>query len=277
MPLPVYIPCHEKDLPVLPFCVKGLREHPEVGAVTVVAAAGLREPAEDLGVLFLQEEEVLRRPDLPLGDRSGWYYQMLLKLELARRDDVASRYMTIDADTVLLGPMRLLDEDGAALHPRMSERHDEYAVGIEHLLGRPPRYEGSYIAHFMVWEREHVEGMFRRFAEVAGRPEEEGRQVLADYVLTCDANRWFSEFETYGHFVRGVAPGSMRWVERRQLNVLHVAPSPSVLRRLSLHYDYCSFHAYRQSPRRVLRAAGRAWLTQRLVRDRLLSTSGAGR
>jgi hypothetical protein len=270
--VPAYVPAHIKDLTTLRFCVASLQAHPQISTVTVVAARDLERHCHEMGVGFLDELElaVPWYTDDPEG-RRRWYYQMVLKMSIASMDDAPDRYLTVDADGVFLNPFRLLDEDADQwLYPRMTERHPQYYVGIEHLLGRTVEYDGSYIAHLVMWRSALVREMFEEFARVAGRPPGEGGDVLREYLETCDRDtRWFSEPDTYGHFARERSPGELRWADRRQLNVLYVRPSERVLARLRPYYDYCNFHAYRQSDRLWLRTAGAVWLAQRLLRDRL--------
>ena len=271
MRVPAYIPCHAKDLPTLPFCVRALQRHPQVGAITVIAARSLEERARALGAEFLDELELFE--PWFAGEEEGrrrWYYQMALKLAIAEAPDAPERFLTVDADTVFLHDFRLFDDEtGTALHPRMSEHHEPYYAGIEALLGRKVEYDGSYIAHFMAWRSSLVREMFAEFARVRGLPPGDGRRVLVEFLATCDRDtRWFGEYDTYGHFVRQAAPGEIAWAPRRQLNVLYVAPGERVLARLRAHYDYCNFHAYRRPTNPALRAAGAAWLALRLARDR---------
>ncbi len=68
-----------------------------------------------------------------------------------------------------------------------------------------------------------------------------------------------SHFMVYrSPIVRAMFPDEMRLVPHEQLNVLYVAPSDGVLRRLVPYYDYASFHAYRRLDRLALKVAGGA-------------------
>jgi hypothetical protein len=271
--VPAYIPCHPKDLPTLGFCVEALRRHPQVTSISVIAPAVLEAACRELGVNFVHEETLLE-PWSALGtpgvdDR--WYYQMYLKLSVAFAPEPPDRYLIIDADTVLLQPFELVDEQtGSVLHPRMTEHVVPYYRGIRELLGHEVVYDGSYIAHFMVYRTPVVREMFAEFARVKGRPTEEGRRVLREFLDRCDRRTLsFADYETYGYFAARHVPGELTWARRRQLNVLYVRPSEPVLERLRRHYDFASFHAYRRPDRLALRVAGACWLGLRLLRDRL--------
>jgi hypothetical protein len=271
--VPAYIPCHPKDLPTLGFCVQALRRHPQVTTISVIAPPVLEADCRRLGVEFVNEETLLEPwagLDTPDTDQR-WYYQMYLKLSVAFSADPPDRYVVFDADTVLLHPFALIDEEtGSVLHPRMTEHVVPYYTGMRELLGHEIVYDGSYIAHFMVFRTPVVREMFAEFARVQGRPTEDGRRVLREFLARCDRSTLsFADYETYGYFAARHVPDELVWKQRRQLNVLYVKPSESVFDKLRPHYDYASFHAYRRPDRLSLRTAGAAWLALRLLRDRL--------
>jgi len=275
------VPCHRKDLATLPFCVDALRSHPQVASVSVIADRSLQPECERLEVGFVDELSLLEpwfASDEPTGN-PRWYYQMFLKLSLAFAEEGAlasgqpplDRYLIVDADTVLLNPFALIDEQlGTVLAPRMSEHFQSYFSGIRELLGEDVAYEGSHNAHFMVFRVPLIRAMFDEFARVAGRGTDDGRDVLRAFLQRCDRHSLsFADYETYGYFVRRHFPDELAWAERRQLNVLYVSPNAHAITRLRPYYHYCSFHAYRRPGRLSLRAAGSAWLELRLARDRL--------
>ena len=272
--IPAFLPCHPKDLATLPFCVESLRRHRQITSISVVAERSLEPHCKRLGVEFMDELSLLAPwfpVDQPYGDRR-WYYQMFLKLSLAFAEERAlDRYLIMDSDTVLLHPFPLIDErSGNVLHPRLTKYVATYMTGIRELLGHDVVYDGSYVSHLMVFRASIVREMFAEFARVRGRPPEEGRDVLREYLQTCDRHtRSLSEYEIYGYFTRERFPEELRWTNRRQLNMLYVAPGEDVLQRLRPYYDYCSFHAYRRPHNWPLRMAGASWLRLRLLRDRL--------
>jgi hypothetical protein len=272
--VPAFIPCHPKDLPTVSFCVDGLRRHPQVTSVTMIAPAELRPHSEALGVGFLDELSLLDPwfpSDEPMSDRR-WYYQMFLKLSVAfMADGAPDRFLICDADTVLLHPFPLIDEEsGTVLHPRMGEHVMPYYSGMRELLGHEIAYEGSHNAHFMVFRAPIIRAMFAEFARVQERRPDEGRAVLREFLQRCDRDKLsFADYETYGYYAREHFPDELRWVSRRQLNVLYVSPREPVLARLRPFYHYSSFHAYRRPDSIALRVAGSSWLALRLARDRL--------
>jgi hypothetical protein len=271
---PAFVPCHPKDLVTLPFCVEALRRHPQITTVSVIGQRSLQPHCEHLGIGFVDELSLLDPwfpASEPMSDRH-WYYQMFLKLSVAfGEDDPPDRYLIADADTVLLHPFPLIDEvSGTALHPKMSEHVTRYYSGMRELLGHDVPYEGSHIAHFMVFRTPVVHAMFAEFARVAGRPAEDGRAVLREFLQRCDSKTLaFSEYETYGYYTQLHFPDELAWATRRQLNMLYVTPNEHVLTRLAPYYHYCSFHAYRRPNRLALSVAGSTWLQLRLARDRL--------
>jgi hypothetical protein len=272
--VPAFVPCHPKDLVTLPFCVDALRRHPQITTISVIGQRSLQPYCKQLGIGFVDELSLLDPwfpASEPMSDRR-WYYQMFLKLSVAfGENEVPDRYLIADADTVLLRSFPLIDEQtGTVLHPRMGEHVTPYYTGMRELLGHEVTYEGSHNAHFMVFRTPIVRAMFAEFAQVLGRPAEEGRAVLREFLKRCQRQTLsFADYETYGYYARLHFPDELAWVDRRQLNVLYVAPAEKVLARLQPYYHYCSFHAYRRPERLTLRVAGSTWLRLRLARDRL--------
>jgi hypothetical protein len=279
--IPAFIPCHPKDVPTLPHCVEGLRRQPQIGTISVIAPASVKAECERLGVQHVDELELIEPwfdPSTPYGDLR-WYYAMFLKLSVAFMDDAPERFFIIDADTVLLHPFPLVDEEtGTVLHPRLEDDVPAYFTGMAELFGHEVPYEGSYIAHFFVFRSSIVRDMFAEFARVKGRPPEDGRAVLREFLAGLDREtRSFADYETYGYFAAKHAPGEIQWVTRRQLNVLYVKPSEAVFGRLRRYYDYASFHAYRRPDDPFVKLAGWSWLGLRLMRDRIARNRPAWR
>lgn len=279
--LPAFVPCHPKDAGTLRLAVAGLRAHSQVGDITVVADRAMQVLCGRLGVGFFDERDVLPPwfSDADPYKHTRWYYQQLLKLGLsftAAADH--ERYLGFDSDGVLLRDFPLVDPaSGAVLVPRMSEWGERYATGMREVLGLDPVREGSHVAHFMVFRPRIVRAMVEACAEHAGRPAAEGLETLRDYLKRCDGvERAFSEYETYGYFARAHFPGELQWAERRQVNMLYVAPSPAVLERMRPWLDYCNFHAYRRPSSALQRIAGRAWLEALLARERAAARRSGG-
>ncbi len=272
--VPALIPCHAKDLPTLPFCVEALRRHPQITEIRVICAEAIQSDVERLGVGFVDELSLLEpwfSADAPYA-YNHWYYQMILKYSAAFLTDLGSdRFLIIDADTVLLHSFPLIDaQSGVVLHPKMTEHVLAYWTGMSILLGHEVSYEGAYTAHMMVFRASLVKAMFSEFARVRGRPPQEGLDVLREYLRTCDrVTHSFCDYETYGHFLREHFPSECRWAQRRQLNMLYVAPNPSSIARVRPYYDYCNFHWYRRPNRWTLSLAGASWLNLRIARDRI--------
>ena len=278
--LAAFLPCHPKDAKTLRLSVAALQEHPQVGDISVVADRSMEALCAQLGAGFIDELDVSRPwfADTEPYKHTRWYYQQTLKLGLAftaARD--LEHYLCVDADGVILRPFPFIDPvEGTVLMPRMSEHGERYFTGMRELLGLAPVYEGSHIAHFMVFRPSIVRAMIEACAVHAGRPPEEGLATLRDYLDRADGTvRAFAEYETYGYFARDRFPQELRWVERKQLNVQYVAPSREVVSRLRPWFDSCNFHAYRRPGNPFQRVAGRTWLEAVIARERLRALRAA--
>jgi hypothetical protein len=209
----VFVPFHAKDLGVLPLCLRGIRDYlrPAPARIFIV---GRERPTfldplfRDSGVEFLNESSVipgLALADMPrisgaAGDKTGWYFQQLLKWGVSRFAE-GDFYCVVDADCVFIAPVDLREGDKYILY-----RGDQYELSYfqtyEKLLGYLPEKQHSFIVDFMIMDRSAVAEIV---ATIEGRhhPKRWHRAILD--IVDPDRNS-FSEFETCGYYMSRFRP-----------------------------------------------------------------------
>lgn len=136
---------------------------------------------------------------------TGWYFQQLLKLGFAMTSYAKSNYLSWDADTIPLSPIKF-EEEGKLCFDCKKEYHEPYFTSIQRLLGLPKIIEESFIAEHMLFEKNIVEEMICKIEnqnDVTGNSWWEKILASCDYAHSLNS---FSEFETYGTYAYSKNP-----------------------------------------------------------------------
>ncbi len=236
----VVIPFHMKDAPILPWCIEGLRKHLRIGAIHLMAGDDAKDLAGKLGLNFVHEDTVV--PGCTARSFTsrgwGWYFQQILKLgapEIVR----TSHYLVVDSDAVFLRKVSLFNDAGQPLYAIGREYHAPYFAVFKEMLGFPANREYSFVVHHMVFDRQRVIEMREQFM-----PDSPWHLNISRYRLPCppgNSVQQFSEYETYGHWLKARHSEELRLRPLRWTNIAQ-PPTPALLRRLGRRYDYCAFH-----------------------------------
>jgi hypothetical protein len=237
----VVILYHPKDAKVFPFSIAGVKKNLEVETVRIITRASEREFVEEHGAVFHDEDSIIpgltfRSVDHP---RWGWYLQQIMKLAAA--DFVGTRYyLLVDADTIFLGKTPMF-RNGKPLYATSREYNAPYFRTFEEMLGFPADRTFSFITHHMIWNRDIVHELRSSF-----RGEGTWWERIAAYVEPRPpeySNAQFSEFETYGHFLKAKHPSELQIRKLRWRNMAG-EPTQPLLEDLARKYDFCSFHSH---------------------------------
>lgn len=250
-PLEVYLLTVPKDAVVARLAVEGVRRHLRhpISKFSIIGPnlPEVRKLAEDSACDFIDENDLLplKLSEINLRirgvDRSGWMFQQLLKLAIAQRC-AATRYYTIDSDTVLVRPLRL-EVEGKTLLFHSDEHHEPYYQKLRMLLGIEPPTPLSFVAHQMCFQPRRVIEMLETIeARFPGRT---WFQTLIE-TLNPDEISDFSEFETYGQWMLATHPEEIHreyffnlGLPRRKLS-----PLDDLIRDYGRDYNSVSFHSY---------------------------------
>jgi hypothetical protein len=240
--LPAVVVLAEKDLPTWPWCAQGILGSLRVSRLVVIAPTALAGRISSPSVEFVSEDDVV--PKLRGGSfpehRWGWYYQQILKLGIAAH--VAERhYVVVDSDLVFLRPVDLFDGNGFPLYSFTEGLHEPYFRTFADLMGFNAAPEYSFISHHMVFNTDLVREMTHRLAT-----SREWWWRIADLrgpdpVTGSEAR--FSEYETYGHYLRACHPNSFR-LRRLRIGTEARPPSVRLLRGLARAFDAVGFHTH---------------------------------
>lgn len=276
--LQVVTTCRARDLPVLELAVTRLPECVPFAGLTVLAPATdcariqhrlgqkAKVIAEDGFISGLRLSDLLqfKLPGFPSG--AGWYYQQFLKLQYAFVEPEDDYYLIWDADTVPLRPMRFFDSQGRMLLTRATEFHRPYFDTYRRLFGSDPNRECSFIAQHMIIQKSVV----REMLELIDRrvPGQDHWALKIMRVLEPVHPNLFSEYETYGHYIKNRYPDRVILFERSWLRIIpqffgRRIPSEARLNWLSKRYDYVSFERGYAKWRAL-----KVWIAEKLLRVR---------
>lgn len=192
--------------------------------------------------------DALRRAGFTYPERmNGWYFQQLLKFAYAFSLPDDADYLIWDADTVLLRPIDLFDEQGRTWFTKADEYHEPYFESYERLLGLVAPREFSFISQHMVVKVGVLREMMARIEAHCPGDENWAWKIMRN--LSPQTSNRFSEYETYGHYVKQVHPEMaafrrLEWTRDGALESFH--PRRRHLRRLAERYVFAAFES-RQS------------------------------
>jgi hypothetical protein len=242
------VPFHSKDRDLLPWCIRGIRDHLDVAQILVVGNRESCQVIERIAAVFVDEDSVVERLTASFlsSQRWGWYFQQILKLGMADKVNT-EYYLVVDADTVFTREVALFNNDSKPLYAVGSEYHKQYFDIIEQLLGFRANREYSFITNHMIFNQHIVKEMRSRFRGAAP-----WYMCIAKYVepqAPSYSDAQFSEYETYGHYIKALHPNEVNIRPLRWTDIVGVLPTEGILRRLARHFDFCSFHEYMRRDR----------------------------
>jgi hypothetical protein len=211
--LPIYdvlIPFHDKDLPILPYCVASVRQH-AIGAQTIYVVSANNPQVE--GVVWIDEAtlpftkqqvgEIITYPP-----RVGWYLQQLVKLYGYRYLPTKKEHLLIlDSDTILKKTVRFFDHSGKICFGFSTEDTTPYFVHMGRLIPgltkQIPEYSG--ICHHIMTRRDHLEEILSTAEKVHGK---EAWRAMLELVEEEDYPRsGMADYEIYFNYCLQRYPG----------------------------------------------------------------------
>jgi len=165
-----FIPFHEKDAEILPYCIAGLRQN-AIGLRTIFVIS--KEDPNEENCTWIPESEFPL--EIQWGKRSGWYYQQILKLYCFRilGERALPRMLLFDSDIVLTQPIPFMD--GEKIYLDLGDACLLSISYIEHMerlfkgeIRRFPHTDSSEITDYMFVERDILEEMLQRIEAIHG-------------------------------------------------------------------------------------------------------------
>ena len=272
-PVDVVAACLKRDLPKLARAHENLRRFVAMKQLHVITA---RKDFGDFknvlggGVALIDEHEMIPGVTLaalkviPLARLSqghGWYFQQFLKFQFAFHQPDDDYYLIWDADTVPLRPLEFFDAQGRMLLTKAQEFHRPYFQTYENILGRPAQREFSFISQHQLVQKSVLREMLAEIERHCPGDENWAWKIMRN--LGGEGSNRFSEYETYGHFLKEKYPEravfrDLPWL-RRGASECGRNPTPTQLSKLGEKFFYASFEDsesfYRTQGRKV-----RDWL-----------------
>jgi hypothetical protein len=272
-PVDVVAACLKRDLPLLALAYQNLRHFVPMKQLHVITSRrdfGHFENVLGNEVVLLDENEMIPGVTLaalkavPLARFSqgpGWYFQQLLKFQFAFHKPEDDYFLIWDADTIPLRPLEFFDAQGRMLLTKAEEFHPPYFSTYENLLGRPAQRECSFIAQHMLVQKSILRELLAEIERHCPGNENWAWKIMRN--LGGDGSNRFSEYETYGHYLKEKHPELVAFRElpwlRRGATECGRNPSESALQKLGENFFYASFedseNYYRRAGRKV-----RDWL-----------------
>ncbi|HTA16731.1 MAG TPA: DUF6492 family protein, partial [bacterium] len=256
-PLQVVVACRLRDLPILELAVQRMERCFPPHRLCVLApdqdCAGIsgrlggevRVLAEDGFIPGMKSADLraLQVPGFP--KMAGWYFQQFLKLQFAFFEPEDEHYLIWDADTIPLRPMEFFNATGKMLLTTAEEFHAPYFSTYERILGAEAKRDFSFIAQHMLVQKSVARELL--VAVEAHVPGDDGWawKIMRSLPQGQGVNL-FSEYETYGHYVKSRYPDRVECVRRHWTRGLlspfgQALPSEKVLAELGKTYDYAAF------------------------------------
>jgi hypothetical protein len=212
-PIDVVIPLVAKDLRIFPLCLEGIRHcvpHP-IKDIYIVAPPQdeVIQFCQENGLVFVDESTVfgfnpkeinlkVNWSDGTIKDRSGWFFQQLLKL--SGKVGTCRYYLCIDADHVLIRPHVFLTEDSKTVFYQTYEYHQPIIDHLHRFLPELQLDNLSYVDHKMLFDKEQLKVLQETISKRWGKPWLDA--AIESYDRSLATPSAFSEFEIYGNFVK---------------------------------------------------------------------------
>jgi hypothetical protein len=266
-PLDIVSACRAKDLPVLKLAAENLRRFVPFKSLRVFTARsnfGEFEAALGSDVMMIDEDtalngmtlEQLRRfseAGFPQG--AGWYFQQFLKLSFAFTETESDYFLIWDADTIPLRPLQFFDDQDRMLFTKSTEHHTPYFDTYKNLFGQVAHYEFSFISQHAIVRKSLVREMLQLVEKNIPGNETWPWKIMRS--LGGDKPNRFSEYETWGYYVKNFHPGAAVYRElpwsREGNRLLPARPSAADLKKLGDDYAFVAFEAAHKGLRRFLK------------------------
>lgn len=246
-PIDVVIPCVEKDLITLNLCIEGIRKNGEnIQRIIVISNKRLTNEAEwfdESQYPFSFQDVAAALPANGDGklERTGWYYQQLLKLYAPLViPDISPNVLILDADTIFLNPVSFLNEQSGGMYNPGFEHHPPYFQHGARLISGFYKYFPDYsgISHHMIFQRPVIESLFKELENQHKDPFWKTFCLLVDPKELIESGA--SEYEIYFNyaFIRTdqISVRLLKWKNIESLSEIEELKNKG--------FHYASFHSY---------------------------------
>jgi hypothetical protein len=259
--------CLARDLPVYRVTYQSLRLHmPGSGIHVITKKEDFAKFRDTCGPELTLWDEAELIPNMTLGELrrmpfsffpkgAGWYFQQFLKFAFVIvANDSDEHFLIWDADTVLLRPVEFFDGDGRPYYTKATEHHLPYFETFEALFGEPAFREFSFISQHQIINKTILRDML---SEIELRhPESKNWAWAIMENLRGKGSNLFSEYETYGHYLKARHPDSfvirnLDWT-RNGGKFAGNPPKQEKIGELGSRFDFAAFEVSHSLRRKIL-------------------------
>ena len=261
-PISVFIPCAEKDLPLIRACIKGIEANVlnKVQNIYVITYCSelLQIELKGIDVTVVDESGLLSvritdfiTDNIP-SSKQGWVKKQVLNMFFAY-SSVEAGILSIDADTILLKPRIFLSNQVQLLFP-VVEFEESYAVTNHKTWGRHGRSFGiSFISHHMLFQPTIIRAMFD---EIGGFEE-----ATIKWLNSSVSDGWIpiGEFDSYATWLLSRNPRRVKFAKwgnlrlSRTLIPMNVIEKDDIYRYLKNEFpNYFSISLHHYLPENFL-------------------------
>jgi hypothetical protein len=265
-PFEIFTACRKRDLVTLGHAVNGFRKHLKFENIVVATGHenfGSFERVLGTAVTLIDEDSLIpgmtldqvRKLKIPFFPQAaGWYFQQLLKYAWSFQNSQVRHFLIWDADTVLLRPLSFFDEENRVLMTKATEYHALYFETFERLFGFPANYEFSFISQHQMIDKMKLQEMLASIH--ARHPSSLNWAWAILEALPSEGDNLFSEYETYGHWMKHFHPDSLQyrnlpWL-RDGTQAAGFPPKEKELERLARDYFFVAFEQRARPLRNML-------------------------
>jgi hypothetical protein len=160
--------------------------------ITLIGPSFVAPLAQKFRSDFIHEDELLdyklcdvkaylEKNSLPT-KRAGWYFQQFIKLGYALRSDSLKYYIAWDSDTVLLRPIAVFEKGKPVFSMVKRVYHEGYFRTLRALLNIEKKIKPSFIAEYMVFDKNIVRELFEAICAYKKVSENEIFETILDAV-----------------------------------------------------------------------------------------------
>jgi hypothetical protein len=258
--------CLARDLPVYRLTYQSLRRHLPDAEIHVITkredfpkfteACGreltLWDEADLVPNMTLGELRKIPYPFFPKG--AGWYFQQFLKFAFVNVSNDDEYYLIWDADTVLLRPIELFNPEGKPYYTTATEYHIPYFETYQAIFGNKAHREFSYISQHQIIRKRVLREMLSKMEALHPSSKNWAWAIMEN--LSGSGSNLFSEYETYGHYLKSEYPDSfvvrnLDWT-RNGGKYAGNPPKQEKLEKLGEIFDFAAFEVSHSFRRKIL-------------------------
>lgn len=262
LPIELLVVCGPKDISILPFCIGSVLQFSSnpVSKIMVVARAKdialIEKQIKDtkasgkIEIAIISEDYLIPfsvRSSLreKFEKRYGWILQQLIKVKYASESQ-SMAILVIDADTVLLQPLRGIDTEGRQHLSYAPEKHASYIEFLKYIKVPTKRPYFSTVTHHMIIQPTIMRELL---VEIGTESLNKLAEKILEFSGDTDESPVSIDYEMYGQFLRLKYPEK---IEYHRFCNLSVHRTPEVFQQVeevlngssSSSFRSCSFHDY---------------------------------